>query len=111
MTTIGHLRRDGAGFVGRLDTLSLAVDLRLVPATKFSARAPDFDITAGTADAGAAWRVNDTSGAVLSLKLDDPSWPEPINARAMASEDGELPLVWIRKVDTPATSPPPPAPG
>ncbi|WP_343699745.1 DUF736 domain-containing protein [Caulobacter sp.] len=102
MTTIGHLRRDGAAFVGRLETLTLGKDLRLVPAAKFSARAPDFDIEAGSAQAGAAWRVTDTSGAVLSLKLDDPSWPEPINVRAMASEDGELPLVWIRRTDPPA---------
>ncbi len=112
MTTIGHLRRDGAEFVGRLETLTLATDLRLVPANKFSARAPDFDISAGTVDAGVAWRVTDTSGAVLSLKLDDPSWPEPINVRAMASEDGELPLVWIRRVEAPTAlaSASPPAP-
>lgn len=112
MTTIGHLRRDGADFVGRLETLTLTTDLRLVPADKFSPRAPDFDINAGAVDAGVAWRVSDTSGAVLSLKLDDPSWPEPINVRAMASEDGELPLVWIRRSETsPATTPPvPPVP-
>ncbi|PVM82080.1 DUF736 domain-containing protein [Caulobacter endophyticus] len=111
MTTIGHLHRDGADFVGRLETLTLDKDLRLVPATKFSVRAPDFDIKVGAAEAGAAWRVSDTSGAVLSLKLDDPSWPEPINVRAMASEDGELPLVWIRRIDPPAAAAPGPAPG
>lgn len=110
MTTIGHLRRDGVDFVGRLETLTLAADLRLVPANKFSPRAPDFDINAGAVDAGVAWRLTDTSGAVLSLKLDDPSWPEPINVRAMASEDGELPLVWIRRADTPPTQTAPPAP-
>ncbi|MBI1686796.1 DUF736 family protein [Caulobacter hibisci] len=108
MTTIGHLRRDGVDFVGRLEILTLSTDLRLVPANKFSPRAPDFDINAGTIDAGVAWRVTDTSGAVLSLKLDDPSWPEPINVRAMASEDGQLPLVWIRKAEASAAQAAPP---
>ncbi len=112
MTTIGRFRREGDGYTGRFETLTRQIPLRLVPADKFSARAPDFDVLADEIDCGVAWRVSDNSGAVLSVKLEDPSWPEPINARLMASEDGELPLVWIRRSDPPAAvAPPNPAPG
>jgi uncharacterized protein (DUF736 family) len=104
MTTIGQFRRDGDGFTGRLATLGLDVTLTLVPAEKFSAKAPDYIALVGQAECGAAWRLTDASGAILSLKLDDPTWPEPIGARLMAAEDGALPLVWIRRSD------PPPAP-
>lgn len=42
MTTIGHFRRDGDGFVGSLTTLHLDVTLKLTPGEKFSSKAPDF---------------------------------------------------------------------
>lgn len=103
MNTIGHFRRDGDGFVGRLTTLTLDADLRLAPGEKFSSKAPDYVAFFGDNECGAAWRANDASGALLNLKLDDPSWPEPINARLMAAEDGVLPLTWIRKVEPPAS--------
>ncbi len=105
MNTIGHFRRDGDGFVGRLTCLSLDADLRLAPGEKFSSKAPDYVAFFGDNECGAAWRVNDASGALLNLKLDDPCWPEPINARLMAAEDGVLPLTWIRKTDPPGQPP------
>lgn len=113
MTTIGHFRREGDGFTGQFETLSREIAMQLVAANKFSAKAPDFTVLAGAVECGVAWRVTDTSGAVASIKIDDPAWPEPINARIMASEDGVLPLVWIRKAEAPPTStspsPPPPS--
>ncbi len=77
MTTIGHFRRDGEGFVGRLTTVGLDATLRLVPAEKFSSKAPDYLVLVGETECGAAWRATDASGALLNLKLDDPAWPEP----------------------------------
>ncbi len=110
MSTIGRFRREGEGFTGRLATLHLDVILRLAPAEKFSTKAPDFIALVGDTECGAAWRVSDTSGAVLSLKLDDPTWPEPISGRIMAAEDGDLPLVWIRRTDPPPAAAPAPPP-
>lgn len=111
MTTIGHFRRDGETFTGRLATLGLDATLRLTPAEKFSSKAPDYiaAITGagGETECGAAWRLSDASGAILSLRLDDPTWAEPINARLMAAEDGVLPLVWIRRADPPPAATPP----
>jgi uncharacterized protein (DUF736 family) len=99
MTTIGYFQRDGAGFTGQLTTLGLDAKVRLVPAEKFSSKAPDYLALAGAAECGAAWRATDASGAMLNLKLDDPTWPEPINARLIAAEGDSFPLVWIRRGD------------
>jgi uncharacterized protein (DUF736 family) len=109
MTTIGHFRRDGEAFTGRLATLGLDATLKLAPAEKFSSKAPDYIALVGETECGAAWRLSDTSGAILSLRLDDPTWSEPINARLMAAEDGLLPLVWIRRADPPPAASPPPS--
>jgi uncharacterized protein (DUF736 family) len=99
MTTIGYFRRDGEAFVGRLSTLQIDTTVRLVPIDKVSPRAPAFRAFVGEAECGAAWRPNDaSSGAVLNVELDDPTWAEPINARLMAGEEPH-PLVWIRRPD------------
>lgn len=110
MSVIGHFRREGEGFTGRLATLGLDVALRLVPTSRVSAKGPDFLALVGENEVGAAWRASDASGALLNVKLDDPTWPEPANVRLMAAENGVLPMTWIRKSenpDKPATPPPP----
>ncbi|AYV46261.1 DUF736 domain-containing protein [Caulobacter flavus] len=99
MTTIGTFRRDGQDFVGRLSTLMIDASLRLTAVEKVSASAPVFRAFVGEAECGAAWRPTDpASGALLNVKLDDPTWPEPIHARLMAGEE-TCPLVWIRRQD------------
>ena len=103
MTTIGHFRADGEGFAGRLTTLLLDVTVRLAPIDKVSPRAPEFRALVGETDCGAAWRPTDpASGALLNVRLDDPTWPEPIDARLMAGEE-PWPLVWIRRTEAKAT--------
>lgn len=99
MTTIGYFRRDGEGFAGRLTTLQLDATVRLAPLDKVSARAPTYRAYVGDTECGAAWPPNDpASGAVLNIRLDDPTWAEPIDARLMAGEE-PLSLVWIRRSD------------
>ncbi len=112
MTTIGYFRREGDGFIGHVDTLALDLTVTLTPAEKFSTKAPDYIASGsknggGAHECGAAWRVSDDSGALVSVKLDDPSWPEPISGRIKAAEDGVLPFVWYRRTDGPADKPPP----
>lgn len=112
MPILGHFRREGDGFTGRLTTLTLDAVVRLAPTDKVSAKGPDYRVLIGDNEIGAAWRAGETSGALLNLKLDDPAWPEPINARLLASEQGVLPLSWIRdkpdKAASPAGAPPTP---
>jgi len=110
MSIIGHFRREGDGFIGRLATLNLDVTLRLAPTPRVSAKGPDFLALVGDNEVGAGWRAKDASGALLNIKLDDPTWPEPVNVRLMAAEDGDLPVTWIRQADKPAAPPPPPPP-
>ena len=100
MTTIGQFRREGDDFVGGLASLILDRPVRLVPTGRGQVgKAPDFLALAPSGECGAAWRAPETSGALLSLKLDDPAFAEPVHARLMAAEDGVYPLVWIRRSD------------
>lgn len=102
MTTIGYFRRDGDGFAGRITTLQLDASVRLVPIDKVSAKAPEFRAYVGETECGAAWKpTGAATGAVLNLRLDDPSWSEPIDARLIAGEE-QLPLVWIRRTEEPS---------
>ncbi|HEX6956368.1 MAG TPA: DUF736 domain-containing protein [Ferrovibrio sp.] len=93
--------RDG-GFSGTLRTLTINIKLRLVPNDNSeNERAPAFRVFAGRSELGAAWREQ-TSGeqprAYLSVKLDDPSLPEPIAAALFEGADGrEAQLVWTRR--------------
>jgi uncharacterized protein (DUF736 family) len=110
MSILGHFRREGDGFTGRLTTLSLDAVVRLALTGKISGKGPDYRVLVQDNEIGAAWRAGDASGALLNVKLDDPAWPEPINARLLAAEDGVLPLTWIRQVDKPAAPAPSPPP-
>lgn len=47
MSVLGHFRREGDGFVGRLATLSLDTALRLVPTGKIVGKGPDFRALVG----------------------------------------------------------------
>ncbi len=99
MSVIGQFRRDGDGFVGRVETLSLEAVIRLAPSGRQSAKGPPLLVYKGDFEIGAAWRADAASGALYNVKLDDPSWPQPINARLMAAEDDVLPLTWIRRTE------------
>lgn len=101
MTTIGLLRRDGDGFAGRLTTLSLDAAIRLVGLDRRdNDKAPDYRVLVGDRECGAAWRPTDeTTGALLNLKLDDPTWAGPVHARVMAGEADALSVAWIRRSD------------
>lgn len=112
MLIIGHCRREDDGFVGRLDTLVMDAAIRLAPTGRTVGRGPDFLILKGQSQLGAAWRGSEASGAVLTGKPDDPTWPEPLNFRVMAAEDGVLPITWMRRTEERAEAkPPPPEPG
>ena len=103
MSVIGTFTpsREG-GWIGAIRTLTIDVKARLVPNdNRDSERAPDFRIFAGRCELGAAWRER-TSGEnpkdYLSVRLDDPSLPEPIAAAMFEAADGKsAQLVWSRQ--------------
>ena len=94
--------KDG-GWIGNLHTLTMNIKLRFVPNDdRDNDQSPAFRIFAGRSDLGAAWRQR-TNGEdareYLSVRLDDPSWPEPISAALFEMEEGkEARLVWNRLV-------------
>ncbi|WP_299006418.1 DUF736 domain-containing protein [uncultured Caulobacter sp.] len=99
MATIGTFAANADGsFTGAIYTL--AINLKKVQfrpvAEKSSDKAPDFRVTAGNADLGAAWKkTSKDKNDYLSVRLDDPSFGNAINC-ALVMMDGVHTLVWSR---------------
>lgn len=95
MITLGHFIAAEGGYAGRLKTLAIDAELRLVPSGADKDKAPSHRVLAGEAECGAAWPAEGDS-AVLNVKLDDPAWPEPIRARLVHGPGEDFLLVWRR---------------
>lgn len=99
---IGTFVAADGGFAGHLHTLSLDIDLLLVPAdSSDSENAPDFRVIAGEADeareVGAGWKhVGDKAGDYVSVQIDDPSFVQPLRAKLFKGEGNGHVLVWLR---------------
>jgi len=103
MTQIGRFIRTADGFHGHIQTLSLDVELCLVPADADAENAPDYRIHLGAdgegPEIGAGWkRIGERAGDYVSLMIDDPALPQSINANLFQSNrDGqEHHLLWNR---------------
>ena len=102
MATIGTFTKDGAGFAGTIETLTLKARLTFEPQEKRSDNAPDyrvFHITDDfTSEIGAAWKKTSKEGAeFLSVSIDDPTFAAKINCRLVktGTEHGHT-LYWDR---------------
>ena len=103
MSVIGTFApaKDG-GWTGSIRTLTINTKVRLVPNdSRDNDNAPVFRVFAGQSRIGDAWAVRsngETPKDYLRVRLDDPSWSEPISAALFQSEDGsEAQLVWSRR--------------
>lgn len=109
MPEIGLLtEREGGVFDGRIRTLSHNLKLSLEPIQandKRSGESPDFTVYAKVGEdlipIGSAWKKESTRGAdvtrFLSMTLDDPSFPAPLNVAAFPGNYGNTwPIVWNR---------------
>ena len=109
MADIGSLLPEKEGFKGKLRTLSHKLRLELIPnEEKRGEGSPDFVVYADEGgdmvEIGAAWqRQVQAHGAnkgrrFLSITLDDPSFPAPLNVAAFAPDEGGLPwlITWNR---------------
>lgn len=102
MATIGTFTKDENGvYTGTVRTLSVNAKARIAPdADKSKDNAPDFRVYAGTAEIGAAWKktAESTGREYISVKLDDPSFAQPIYASLVETEDGKaFNLIWSRR--------------
>jgi uncharacterized protein (DUF736 family) len=97
MATIGTFTRTGDSFEGTVSTLTLDAQVQFRPAEKTSEKAPDYRVFAGRAEIGAAWKKTSNEGRhYLSVKLDDPSLPAPIQANLFSVDGGDFELIWSR---------------
>jgi len=103
MATIGTFTKDGAGYAGTIETLTLRAKITLEPQAKRNDNAPDFRIFHSgdnfSSEIGAAWKKTSKEGAqYLSVSIDDPSFAERINCRLVktGSEQGYT-LFWDRQ--------------
>jgi uncharacterized protein (DUF736 family) len=67
MATIGTFKKDGAGYTGSIETLTLTAKITIDPASKMSDKAPDFRVfhigNDFTSEIGAAWKKASREGA------------------------------------------------
>ena len=103
MTQIGHFTRTADGYSGRLKTLTLDVELTLVPVDHSDAEnAPDYRIHRDEEDGsevGAGWkRTGEKAGEYVAVLLDDPTFAQPIRANLFQSLDDKSAwgLYWSR---------------
>ena len=99
MAIIGSFTKSDNGYSGTVRTLSINTKARLVPAESGTDKTPDFRVFAGTVELGAAWtrKARETGREYLSVKLDDPSFPQPIYASLVEAEaEGSFNLIWSR---------------
>lgn len=103
MATIGTFKKTGNEFVGEIVTLSVqAKNVRIVPEEGSSnGNAPSHRVFVGRAEIGAAWSKTSNEGRdYLSLKLDDPSFTQPIYANlfddTVVEGEESYSLIWSR---------------
>ena len=99
---IGTFVTADGGYAGRLHTLTLDIDLVLVPVeSSDSENAPDFRVIAGEGDeareVGAGWKhVGEKAGDYVTVQIDDPAFIQPLRANLFKGENGGHVLVWSR---------------
>jgi uncharacterized protein (DUF736 family) len=96
---IGKFQKEGTAFIGSIDTLAYQLNpVRMKHRDKgadYSIYGPD------DGELGAAWRRTGEYGDYLSVKLDCPSLPAPINAimRLTPDDEGFYALRWQRRTE------------
>ena len=99
---IGTFTAADGGFAGHITTLTLDIDLVLVPAeSSDSENAPNFRVIAGSDDeareVGAGWKhVGERAGDYVTIQIDDPTFIQPLRANLFQGDGNSHVLVWSR---------------
>lgn len=103
---IGHFKHEKKTdtYTGDIQLLSTqGFNVTFTPNAKSRDKEPDYRVTFertkdATVEIGAAWKRESEKGQpFLSVSIDDPAWPAPLNAALFASSDGKTALlVWSR---------------
>ncbi|GAB1714990.1 MAG: hypothetical protein NTAFB05_00320 [Nitrobacter sp.] len=101
MPQIGAFNRKDDGFFGRIHTLTLDVEVSILPVEESEAEnAPNHRVFFDKLEVGAAWdRTGEKAGAYLSVTIDDPMFSDPIRARLFESDTKKntWSLHWARR--------------
>ena len=101
MPVIGTFSAIKDGYAGRIRTLTLKAQVRITANDRRGTDgAPEFRVTLGNTEIGAAWRKTKqgTEQTYLRVRLDDPAWPQPIwGVLLEATNDGVIRLIWSRQ--------------
>lgn len=108
---IGFFRKTKGGFSGQLQTLTLDLPLRILPARGPAAQnAPAWRVLLGEgenhAEVGAGWdHHRGEAGDFIALELDCPALPKPIRANLLPprGDDDRHVLLWSRRRRRPAS--------
>ena len=92
MAQIGQFTRTSSGYSGRIRTLSLDLELTLVPTENLeNENAPAYRVHLGDEngpEVGAGWKHSgERAGRFISVLLDDPVFQQPIRARLFQSDE------------------------
>jgi uncharacterized protein (DUF736 family) len=100
MAVIGIFKQDKDGYSGAIRTLSVDARVRIVANDRRStSNAPDYRVFIGQMEVGAAWRKTaQENGAYLAVRIDDPSFSEPMRAALLEQpQEGVFRLMWRRE--------------
>lgn len=94
---IGTFTQIDGGFTGTLKTLSVEQKLHFRQVDNGGENSPDYRVQAGASEIGAGWsRTSKAGNAYVSVRIDDPAFPNPLNANLIAGKDGKYLLIWER---------------
>ncbi len=91
---IGTFTKKNQSYTGKLVTLTHCQAVTFQPAEK----GVDYRVLIGDVEVGAAWKrtAKKTGEAYLSVKLDSPFLPAPVNCALIEQKDSGFILVWNR---------------
>ena len=85
MAIIGTFTRENNGFTGLIRTLTFIASVTIEPvANKRGERSPDYRVycqSSGPDEIGAAWTRSGDGQEYLSVRIDDPTFPAPLDCR------------------------------
>jgi uncharacterized protein (DUF736 family) len=101
MAHIGTFTKTSDGFIGDIHSIDIQQPAKIISIDKASDKAPEFRVIIPTkkyqTEAGAAWnKVSREGKSYISVKLDAPTFKEPVYAILSPQEDGSYHLIWNR---------------
>lgn len=101
MAIIGTFTREGNRFTGLVRTLTFTASVLIEPvATRRGEKSPDYRVyvqSSGPGEIGAAWKRQSDAHERLSVRIDDPAFPAPLDCRLVKRRADEgYSLIWER---------------